>query len=102
MTKTEALDVLKAPKFGDPACIEAVRVLEDEGEAEALRKTLAGKMARCWCCSGSGNLDCDAGCPHACPTCYGGRGKLLLTEKTLEKFHLFQLRDLAEELLVAT
>lgn len=71
MTLQHAKTVLQHPVFGNPEHIEAVKVLELEGEAIALRSQLKGKTVECWCCDGEGEIECKAGCVHVCPTCDG-------------------------------
>lgn len=97
MTVKEANELLAKPIFGDPRCIQAVKVLEEETEAGALRGALLGKRVECWCCEGSGQIRCKALCEHECPTCEGD-DKLTLTQKILADLVLYQLRDLAKEL----
>ena len=92
----EAKKILEKPVFGDPTCIAAVKVLEQESEAEGLRKKLKGKESECLCCDGSGDIDCRAGCVHKCPTCYGTRTELF-TESRLKKMDLGNLRSAMEQ-----
>jgi len=97
MTKKEALEILEKPIFNDPQCIKACKFLEEEEEADKLRKKLVGKKVECWCCEGDGELRCKAGCMcHICPTC-DGEDKLTLSTGLLKELDLIQLKDLIEE-----
>lgn len=103
MKLNEARDILAIPVFGDARCIEAKKVIERHEEEEELRKALVGHKTECWCCEGSGELRCKAGCcakwAHVCPTCDGDE-KLKLTAELLEDLSLEQLRDLRKEMQV--
>jgi len=92
----EAQRILENPKFGDADCIAAVKFMEREAEADDLRRKLNGKTTKCWCCEGSGEIDCKAMCVHECPTCYGMKD-LTLTPSILKDLYLEQLRDLYAE-----
>ena len=97
MTVDEARTILARPVFGNPEHIKAVRFLEQVEEAERLRVVLRGKETDCWCCNGSGYIDCHAGCLHDCPTC-DGADTLLLTTDILADLTYHQLLDIFKTL----
>ncbi len=98
-TVDEAKKLLERPVFGNEEHIKAVRLLVAEEEAARLRKNLKGNKNKveCWCCGGTGEIQCDVGCHHTCPTC-DGEGRLALTPTILRDLQLGQLRDIAEKL----
>lgn len=60
MTKSQAEEILKHPKFGDSECIAARERLEQEPEIERYRKLVVGKELLCWQCGGHPQNDkCD-------------------------------------------
>lgn len=85
MTKSEAQEILKSPKFGDPACLFALETLG--AEAEALRDVLCGAPIACMACDGRADN---------CKVCEPD-GTYRLTRKDVDGWDLDQLKSAMEE-----
>lgn len=88
MTKSQAEEILKTPKFGDPNCIEAVEYLKREERADGLRKQLLGKSIVCGLCSGTADN---------CKVC-GPDGTVVLTKEWLRLMDVSAVESCAAEL----
>lgn len=88
MTLAEAKLILRAPKFGDPQCLAAMKRLDDERKAEALRTKLIGKRIPCGACGGTGDR---------CGIC-AADGTVLITQEWAAKCDVDVLESMAEEL----
>jgi hypothetical protein len=100
MNVSEARKILQKPVFGDPNCLEAKRVIDEDAEMASLRSLLNGKKIECWCCRGRGHLMCACGCLdryHPCHTCKA-QNKLTLEMPLLCDLTIHQLRDIAKDL----
>ena len=89
MTLEEAKRIVSKPKFGDPQCLEAKRILDDEARAEILRPKLIGKMLDCIFCSYRGDKDC--------PMCKGA-GKHVISKQLADSWYIDILEQVAEEI----
>lgn len=88
MTKSQAEEILKTPKFGNPNCIEAIEHLKREERADGLRKQLLGKSIVCGPCSGTADN---------CKVC-GPDGTVVLTKEQLRLMDVSAVESCAEEL----
>jgi hypothetical protein len=89
MTKQQAEEILKAPKFGDPDCIAAARRMADEPEVLRLRSRLSsgGIYVVCGACGG----DCSL-----CNVC-GAAGAIEITRELADSWELDTLREVFKE-----
>ena len=88
MTIAEAKRILQKPKFGDPTCLSAMKRLEDEKKAEALRTKLIGKRICCGACGGTGD---------GCEVC-AADGTVLITQEWAAKCDREVLESMMEDL----
>lgn len=88
VTVAQAKDILKAPRFGDPRCLEAMKRIRDEEKAEGLRTKLIGKRIPCGACGGTGDR---------CDLC-AADGTVLITQEWAAKMPLDVIESIIEEM----
>ena len=87
MTLTEAQEILKHPKFGDPEHIAAVERMEQQPEIERISKWLLGKYHPCFACGIS---------YEGCDCCK--EGKVVITQQMIDGWqNLEMLKQVADD-----